>query len=185
MSDQETNLTDEALVEDKSDESKENDNLQKLAGEILRLREEIASKDDVILRERAENQNLRNRHLRELEDKEKYAISSFSKDMVEVMESLYRALELRKDFDAEDPKVEAMFDGINMTIKLLEKSFSKYRIHRVFPLGESFDHRYHEAISKVSIAEKNNNQIIDVIQAGYIINDRLLKPALVVVNVNE
>ena len=161
------------------------ENLQKLAGEVLRLRDELSVKDDVIMRERAENQNLRNRHARELDDKGKYAIGEFSKDLVEVMESLYRAIEFKKDFDMTDPKIVGMFDGIDMTLKLLDKSFSKYEVKRIFPVDEEFDHRYHQAISKVSISEKSNNQIIDVIQAGYTIHDRILKPALVIVNVNE
>lgn len=161
------------------------ENIQKLAGEILRLRDELAMKDDAIMRERAENQNLRNRHARELDDKGKYAIGEFSKDLVEVMESLYRALEFKKDFDMSDPKIAGMFDGIDMTLKLLDKSFNKYEVKRIFPVDEEFDHRYHQAISKISIPEKGHNQIVDVIQAGYTIHDRLLKPALVVVNVNE
>jgi molecular chaperone GrpE len=84
-----------------------------------------------------------------------------------------------------DAKIAGMFDGIDMTLKLLGKSFNKYEVKRIFPVDEEFDHRYHQAISKISISEKGHNQIVDVIQAGYTIHDRLLKPALVVVNVNE
>lgn len=175
----------EEVQEDKVQEDEAQENLQKLAGEVLRLRDELTSKDDIIMRERAENQNLRNRYTRELDDKGKYAISEFSKDLVEVMESLYRALEFKKDFDMNDYKIAGMFDGIDMTLKLLEKTFTKYDIKRIFPIDEEFDHRYHQAISKISISEKGNNQIVDVIQAGYTIHDRLLKPALVIVNVNE
>ncbi len=161
------------------------DKLQKLADEIIRLREALAVKDDMMMRERAENQNLRNRHARELDDKGKFAISEFSKDLVEVMESLHRALEFKKDFDMSDSKIVGMFDGIDMTLKLLDKSFAKYDVKRIFPVDEEFDHQYHQAISKVSISEKSNNQIVDVIQAGYTIHDRILKPALVIVNMNE
>jgi len=175
----------EKVQEEVTQENQVQENLQKLAGELLRLKDELAAKDDVIIRERAENQNLRNRYTRELDDKGKYVISEFSKDLVEVMESLYRALEFKKDFDLSDNKITGMFDGIDMTLKLLEKTFIKYEIKRIFPINEEFDHRYHQAISKVSIYEKKDNQIVDVIQAGYTIHDRLLKPALVIVNVNE
>jgi molecular chaperone GrpE len=137
------------------------------------------------MREKAENENLRKRHLRELEDTAKYSVGEFSKDLVEVMESLYKAMEYKNEFDASDSKIVGMFDGIDMTLKLLEKSFAKYGVKRIYPVDEEFDHRFHQAISKLSVPEKKNNQVIDVIQAGYTIHDRLLKPALVVVNVSE
>lgn len=177
------NSTEEVAVEKENDIAQEN--LQKLGAEVLRLREELAGKDELIMRERAENQNLRSRHARELDDKGKFAIGEFSKDLVEVMESLYRALQFKEEFDISDSKIAGMFDGIDMTLKLLEKSFTKYGVKRVFPLNEVFDHRYHQAISKVSVPDKGNNEIVDVIQAGYIIHDRILKPALVIVNVQE
>jgi molecular chaperone GrpE len=179
---QEANPQDE-LQKNPQDDTQEN--LQKLAGEVLRLRDELNVKDDMIMREKAENQNLRSRHTRELDDKGKYAIGEFSKDLVEVMESLYRALEFKKDFDMNDNKIAGMFDGIDMTLKLLDKTFTKYEIKRIFPINEEFDHRYHQAISKIALAENSDNQIVDVIQAGYTIHDRLLKPALVIVNVNK
>jgi molecular chaperone GrpE len=179
----EENKVEEVQEVNPQDDTQEN--LQKLAGEVLRLRDELNVKDDMIMREKAENQNLRSRHTRELDDKGKYAIGEFSKDLVEVMESLYRALEFKKDFDMNDNKIAGMFDGIDMTLKLLDKTFTKYEIKRIFPINEEFDHRYHQAISKIALAENSDNQIVDVIQAGYTIHDRLLKPALVIVNVNK
>lgn len=181
------NIDDNTVVEVVEENNKDvaQENLQKLGAEILRLREELAAKDDSIMREKAENQNLRSRHARELDDKGKFAIGEFSKDLVEVMESLYRALQFKEEFDISDSKIAGMFDGIDMTLKLLEKSFTKYGVKRVYPLNEQFDHRYHQAISKITVADKGNNEIVDVIQAGYIIHDRLLKPALVIVNVDE
>jgi molecular chaperone GrpE len=159
--------------------------IQKLALEIKRLQEELANNLDGVMREKAENENLRKRHLRELEDTAKYSVGEFSKDLVEVMESLYKAMEYKNEFDASDSKIVGMFDGIDMTLKLLEKSFAKYGVKRIYPVDEEFDHRFHQAISKLSVPEKKNNHVIDVIQAGYTIHDRLLKPALVVVNVSE
>jgi molecular chaperone GrpE len=177
------NTVEEVVEENNNDITEEN--LQKLGAEILRLREELTAKDDLIMREKAENQNLRSRHARELDDKGKFAIGEFSKDLVEVMESLYRALQFKEEFDISDSKIAGMFDGIDMTLKLLEKSFTKYGVKRVYPLNEQFDHKYHQAISKVTVVDKGNNEIVDVIQAGYVIHDRLLKPALVIVNVEE
>jgi molecular chaperone GrpE len=159
--------------------------VKKLAAEIKRLQEENAVHLDNLIREKAEIENLRKRHMRELEDTAKYTIGEFSKEMVEVMESLYKAMEYKKEFDTTDSKIAGMFEGIDMTLKLLEKIFTKHGIQRVYPVDADFDHRLHQAISKLSVQDKKNNQIIDVIQAGYTIQDRLLKPALVVVNVIE
>ena len=159
--------------------------VHKLATEIKRLQEESANHIESIMREKAENDNLRKRYTRELEDTAKYVISEFAKDLIEVLESLYKAVEYKKEFDMNDSKVNGMFDGMNMTLKLLEKAFTKNGIQRVYPAQEEFDHRFHQAISKLSVQDKKHNQIIDVIQAGYTIQDRLLKPALVVVNVAE
>lgn len=175
----------ETEIQQETAEQNNDNNLQKLADEILRLREDLNNKSEIIIREMAENENLRRRHARELEESAKYSIGSFSKDLIEVMESLYRAINFQKEFDMTDSKIAGMFDGMNMTLKLLEKSFNKYGIQRVEPINSEFDHRYHQAISKISVPNTANNQIVNVIQAGYIIHDRLLKPALVVVNVNE
>jgi molecular chaperone GrpE len=159
--------------------------VKKLAAEIKRLQEENATNLENLMREKAEIENLRKRHMRELDDAAKYTIGEFAKEMVEVMESLYKAMEYKKEFDTTDQKIVGMFEGIDMTLKLLEKIFTKNGITRVYPIDGEFDHRLHQAISKLSVQDKNNNQIIDVIQAGYTIQDRLLKPALVVVNVTE
>ncbi len=153
--------------------------------EIKRLQEESTVHIENIMREKAENDNLRKRYTRELEDTAKYTVGEFAKDLVEVMESLYKAIEYKKEFDTTDSKIIGMFDGIDMTLKLLEKTFTKNGIQRVYPVDEEFDHRFHQAISRQSVKDKQNNQILDVIQAGYTIQDRLLKPALVVVNVTE
>lgn len=172
-------------IETQQETENKDEIIQKLALEIKRLQEEVSNNLDGMMREKAENENLRKRHLRELEDSAKYTVGEFSKDLVEVMESLYKAMEFKKEFDTDDSKIVGMFEGIDMTLKLLEKSFTKYGVKRIYPVDEDFDHRFHQAISKLSVPEKKNNQVVDVIQAGYTIHDRLLKPALVVVNVNE
>lgn len=156
--------------------------VQKLATEILRLREESEKNLNDFKRELAENDNLRKRHHRELDEAIKFTISGFAKDLIEVMESFHKAVSFKDDFDTNDPKIISMFDGMDMTLKLLEKAFKKHELIRIYPLGDAFDHSVHQSISTVSDPNVNNNQIIDVIQAGYVIHGRLLKPALVVVN---
>ena len=190
MTDQ--NKTSEELhqADDQETQSEENtiqqdEIVKKLATEIKRLQEENATNLENLMREKAEIENLRKRHIRELDDAAKYTIGEFAKEMVEVMESLYKAMEYKQEFDTTDSKIDGMFEGIDMTLKLLEKIFTKNGITRIHPIDGEFDHRLHQAISKLSVQDKKNNQIIDVIQAGYTIQDRLLKPALVIVNVTE
>ncbi len=172
--------------------------VQALALEIKRLREENALLKDSIMREKADNDNLRKRHTRELDDMSKYIIAEFARGLTDVMESLHRAQSHKSDFDGlididcskitpdeiknYANKVAAMFEGIDMTLKLLEKAFSSHGVSRLHPEGEDFDHRFHQAISQVAADDKPHNTIAQVVQAGYVIKDRLLKPALVIVH---
>lgn len=182
---EELDQQDDQEVESEENSMQQDEIVKKLATEIKRLQEENSTNLENLMREKAEIENLRKRHIRELDDTAKYTIGEFAKEMVEVMESLYKAMEYKKEFDTTDSKITGMFEGIDMTLKLLEKIFTKNGIARVYPIDEEFDHRLHQAISKLSVQDKTNNQIIDVIQAGYTIQDRLLKPALVIVNVAE
>jgi molecular chaperone GrpE len=186
--------------EENNDVSLTREQAQTLAFEIKKLREENSALQENIIREKAENDNLRKRHIRELDDTSKYIVGEFAKDLTEVMESLHRAQSFKSDFDgltnadyskitAEKieqyaTKVIAMFEGIDMTLKLLEKAFSGHGVNRLHPEGEEFDHRFHQAISQVAVDNKPHNSVVQVIQAGYSIKDRLLKPALVMVNNN-
>ncbi len=178
-------LQDDQEIQSEEDSMQQDEIVKKLATEIKRLQEENTTNLENLMREKAEIENLRKRYIRELDDTAKYTIGEFAKEMVEVMESLYKAMEYKKEFDTTDSKIVGMFEGIDMTLKLLEKIFTKNGIARVYPIDAEFDHRLHQAISKLSVQDKKNNQIIDVIQAGYTIQDRLLKPALVIVNMTE
>lgn len=149
-------------------------------------RKEIESLREQILREKAENENIRKRFEKELEDAHKFAISKFVKKMTEQVEDLFRASENINILACEDNKeLKTLFEGIEITKKNLLKVFRDFEIHRIYPLNQSFDHKFHEAISQVIDNEKEPNTVINVIQAGYSIKDRLLKPAIVIVTKKE
>jgi molecular chaperone GrpE len=158
------------------------DNLVKLAEEIKRLQEDLEKHKDLYLRTAAEQKNQTMRYSREIEEANKYAISSFAKELIEVMESLQQALSHRDKNESIEEVTQAMFEGIEMTLKLLTKSFEKFGITRILPMNETFNPAFHQALSMVTLPDTEDNQVIEVIQAGYLIHDRVLKPALVIVN---
>ncbi len=156
--------------------------ISKLSENIKKLEEEVKALKESVLREKAENDNIRKRYSRELEDNSKFAISEFARDLIEVLENLYRAEQhLGQENDLDD-KSKSFLEGIRMTIKLLENTFKKQGISKINPKEEKFDPRYHQAISHVQTNDCEENIVIDVIQSGYIIRDRLLREALVVVS---
>ena len=147
-----------------------------------KLEEEIKSLKELILREKAENQNLRKRHEKELEDNHKYAISNFARDLIEVQENMHRAIDNIPQNEIEaNPTLKALLEGVELTKNSLASVFEKYGIIRIYPLEQQFDHNFHQAIVQVPDAQKPEGTIVQVIQAGYIIKDRLLRPALVAV----
>jgi molecular chaperone GrpE len=147
---------------------------------------EVASLKDQALRALADAENTRRRAEREQLDTAKYAVSKFAGDLVGVLENLQRAVdaispELRKD----QPAVGNLAVGVEMTLKELLSAFEKHGIKRIDPLGQKFDHNLHQAVSQMEDANAEAGTVMQVLQAGYIIHDRLLRPAMVVVATNN
>ena len=151
------------------------------ATELANLQHSINELRNAVMLEKAENENLRKRHKREIDNATQYGLTKFAQDLVEVLENLHRARSHVKIDTITDVTTQNMIDGIEMTIKSFESVLAKYSIKRLFPLNEEFDHRYHQAIAQIENSTVAENTVLDVIQAGYIIHDRLLKPAMVAV----
>ena len=146
------------------------------------LNKEIENLKEQIIREKAENENIRKRFRKELEDAHKFAIGNFVKNLTEQVENLFRASEnIDLKSCEENSELKTLFEGVEITKKNLLKVFHDFEIQRIYPLNQSFDHKFHEVISQVVDNEKEPNTVINVIQAGYSIRDRLLKPAIVIV----
>lgn len=146
--------------------------------EILRLHEDHAQIKDQLLRALAEAENVRRRADRDLEENTKYAVTGFARDLISVLENLHRA-------EASIPETEetkGYREGIVLTRKELEKVFEKNGIRRIEPAGEKFDHNFHQAVTQLENKEVEAGTILQVLQAGYVIRDRLLRPAIVVVS---
>ncbi len=139
--------------------------------------EEIANLKDQLLRALAEQENIRKRAHREVDDANKYAVSNFARELLSVSDNLRRALNAAPQNDDEQSKT--FFQGIEMTEKELLNSFQKFGIKKISPEGEKFDHNLHQAMFEAEDAEKEPGTIIQVLQPGYILHDRLLRPALV------
>ncbi len=140
--------------------------------------EEIAALKDRLLRTMAEMENLRKRADRDRQDASKYAVSSFARDLLNVSDNLRRALDSTNAEELTDA-AKSLYDGIDMTERELIRTFEKAGIRKIEPLGEKYDHNLHEAMFEVPSADQPAGTIIQVVQAGYVLHDRLLRAARV------
>jgi molecular chaperone GrpE len=135
-----------------------------------------AEMQDAFLRAKAEAENMRRRAQEDIARAHKFAIESFAEALVPVKDSLEMALKV------ETPSVESLKEGVDMTLKQLSSAFEKNRLIEIYPKpGDKLDPMRHQAISMVP-AEQEANTIVTVLQKGYMIADRLLRPALVTVS---
>ncbi len=147
--------------------------------ERLRLAEETAEERlQEMLRARAEVENARKRGYREIERARKYALERFMADMLEVRDSLERAHEAAED---ETVTVEHLKEGTELTFRLLKKVLDKHGLQEIDPEGERFDPERHEAISVLPTDEHEPDTVVQVVQKGYVLNDRLIRAARVIV----
>lgn len=145
-----------------------------VGNELSALKEENAKLKDQLMRALAEVDNMRKRTEREVDDANKYAITSFARELIAVLENLHRA-------ESALPEGEQR-EGVTLTRKELEKAFDKHGIKRMDPAGQKFDHNFHQAVAQVEDANAEAGTILQVLQAGYVIRDRLLRPAIVTVS---
>jgi molecular chaperone GrpE len=143
---------------------------------------EIAALKDQALRALAETENTRRRAERELQDMRKYAVAGFAKDLVNVLENLQRAIDaVPVDLKETQPAVKNLAAGVEMTLSELLGIFNRQGIQRIDPMGQKFDHNFHEAIAQIDTPDAEPGTVVQVLQAGYTIHDRLLRPAMVAV----
>ena len=152
-----------------------------LALEKLAVAEEAAqtAKDD-LLRVQAEMQNLRRRTEQNIEKAHKYGQEKFSTELLSVMDNLERALTSASQH--EDESVKAIYDGVDLTLKSFTDCFNKFSIVALDPMGEPFDPQLHQAMSIQENPEVEPNTVIGVMQKGYTLNGRVLRPAMVMVS---
>ncbi len=149
------------------------------------LKTEIATLNEKNLRLLAELDNLRRRNKEDLEKASKYAISNFVGDLVATVENFFLANDhAPREEIAKNDALKNYAQAIDMTQKEIVKTLEKYGVKRIYPLNSQFDHNFHEALSQIE-SDKEEGTVVQVIQAGYQIGDRLLRPALVGVAKNK
>ncbi len=153
---------------------------------ITLLEEELARTKDQMIRALAEAENARKRALKERADASKYALSGFSRDLLSVADNLRRALEaVSKELQEQHPQIKNLIDGIEATERELLRSFNKNGIQKIEPLNEPFDPNFHEVMFEAPMPDKPSGTIIQIIEPGYTINGRILRPARVGVAKNN
>ena len=143
--------------------------------DLLRKAEKAATEHrDAWLRARAEADNIRKRAQVEIANAHKFAVEEFAAQLLPVKDSLEAAL------IAETPSVESMKSGVELTLKQLAAVFERFNLTEINPVGQKFDPHRHQAISTVE-SEQEPNTVVQVLQKGYLLRDRVIRPALVTV----
>ncbi|MGK9235283.1 nucleotide exchange factor GrpE [Inquilinus limosus] len=154
-----------------------------LAGAVERiaaLEAENAKLKDQALRALAETENIRRRSEREREDTAKYAISGFAKSLLDAADNLRRAIDAVPAEAVEtDPALKTLVDGVAATERQLLAAFERHGVTRIEPVDEAFDPNFHQAMFELPGTGKPAGTVVQVVQAGYVLHGRLLRPALV------
>ena len=154
--------------------------VQELEEQLKTQIEEAANKEqDILLRSRAEIENLRRRTEQDVEKAHKFALEKFSKDILNTIDNLERAL--ATPANKEDESVKALFDGVELTLKELVSTVGRFGVEAVGVVGEAFNPDLHQAISMQPAEGFETNQISVVLQKGYTLNGRVIRPAMVMV----
>jgi molecular chaperone GrpE len=150
---------------------------------IAELEEELAKARDQRLRAVAETDNIRKRAERDQVESSKYAITAFARDMVNVLENLKRASDaIPPEARSENEFLGKLAEGVGLTMHELLTIFERYGIRRLDPLNQKFDPNFHQAVVQVERDDVPPGTVTQVVQSGYVIHDRLLRPAMVAVS---
>ncbi|WP_314184833.1 nucleotide exchange factor GrpE [Aggregatibacter kilianii] len=143
------------------------------------LAETVKKEQDLLLRTRAEIDNIRRRTEQDVEKAHKFALEKFAKDILNTIDNLERALATPKN--TEEESVKALFDGVELTLKELLATVARFGVEPVGAVGEAFNPDLHQAISMQPAEGFESNQITTVLQKGYLLNGRVIRPAMVMV----
>ena len=184
MSETEQNHEVEAEIEESSVETEEATQseevtIESLEAKLAEAEAKAAENLDQLVRTRAEMENIRRRSERELANAHKYALEKFAQELLPVIDSMEMGVAAASDENADVSKLR---EGTEMTLKMFEAAIEKFGIKGVHPKGEDFNPDHHQAMSMIDSDEHEPNKIIDVMQKGYLLNERLVRPAMVVVS---
>ena len=181
VTDQASNQTSDQHIEQDQNTESASDNDAELSVEQLQqaLQEALEKSTanwELYARSVAELENVKRRAEKDVQSAHKFALEKFGNDLLAVKDSLELGLSV------EDADAEKLREGTDLTLKMLTQVLVKFNIIEVNPVGESFDPNHHQAITMQPSAEHEPNTVISVMQKGYLLNDRLLRPAMVIVS---
>ena len=146
---------------------------------VAQLEEDLAAARDAALRSQADAQNIKRRAEQDVEKARKFALEQFARELLPVVDNLERALAAAA---GEDEAIKPIADGVELTLKSFLDVMKKFHIEAVDPAGEPFDHDLHQAIGMQPNADVEPNTVLEVMQKGYTLNGRLMRPAMVMVS---
>lgn len=176
LSDEEVQKDEQASAE--SEQAAAENTVEELALMLEEARNKAAENWEHVLRVQAELENSRRRLQRDVENAHKYALEKFALELLPVKDSLEMGLDAA---NGEDANLEKLREGTELTLKMLGNAMEKFGISEVNPVGESFNPELHQAMTMQESDEHEPNTVIAVMQKGYTLNDRLIRPAMVVV----
>ena len=161
------------------DEKDSSKNEEDLDIEENNIQGEIKDLKDQLLRSLAENENLRKRTAKEIEQIKKYGHISLLRDFLNVVDNMERAVKSSTSEKQSETSVKNLIDGIEIVLKEMKSLLDKNQIKKIEPLHEKFDYNFHQAMFEAPSSDYEEGLIIEVIQPGYVLHDRLIRPAMV------
>jgi molecular chaperone GrpE len=152
--------------------------VEALQEQLAQAQQQAAANLDKAMRTMAEMENLKKRVQKDLDDERKYGLAKFAKELLSVLDSLELGLQAAA---GDSPEIVKLREGSELTIKQFESVFAKFNIETIDPLGQPFNPELHQAMVMQPSATAQPNSILNVFQKGYVLNGRLLRPAMVVV----
>ena len=160
------------------EELEDNSKIEDLESQLQEAQQSAKDNWDKLLRSQAEMENLKRRTTKDLENAHKFALDGFVKALLEVSDSLTMGIKSAKD---EKATIETTTEGLELTMKGFNSTLEKFGVDSINPVDEKFDPELHEAVTMVPMPDKKSNTVLEVIQTGFTLNGRLVRPALVIV----
>ena len=167
------------------DEKDSSKNEEDLDNDESDTEDEIKDLKDQLLRSLAENENLRKRTAKEIEQIKKYGHINLIRDFLNIVDNMERAVKSSASENQSEAGIKNLIDGIEIVLKEMKSLLDKNQIKKIEPLHEKFDYNFHQAMFEAASSDYEEGLIIEVIQPGYVLHDRLIRPAMVGVSKGE
>ncbi len=175
---EQSTLNDEIVEDQTTDQSKIED--ENNTATILDLEEKVLVLKDQLMRSLADGENLRKRTLKDIENSKKYSHISFVKDLVTSVDNFQRALKAVPEDKSSLPEpIKNLIVGLEIVEKEILATLEKHNVKLIDPMGEKFDYNFHQAMFEVPTNEEEPGKVVEVSQKGYVLHDRLVRPAMV------